>query len=124
MQIIIGALLLCVVIVMSILLICGLPLGEFTMGGRYKVWPKGLRIVAVSQLAVQIFALYVLLAAGGKVPIFISAKATKITCICFAIFFFFNTVMNLFSTSKKEKYAMTPMSAIEAICFLVTFLRI
>ena len=29
----------------SVLIICGLPLGELTMGGQYKVFPKKLRIV-------------------------------------------------------------------------------
>jgi len=32
----VGACLLLVVIILSILLICGFPLGELTMGGRYK----------------------------------------------------------------------------------------
>ena len=62
MHIYIGAILLIVVIILSILLICGLPLGELTMGGRFKVWPKKLRGLAVSQLLVQGFALYILLA--------------------------------------------------------------
>ena len=55
---IIGAALLLVVAVMEVLLIIGLPLGEFTMGGRYKVWPPKMRGLAVSQLLVQGFALY------------------------------------------------------------------
>ena len=116
----IGAVLLAVVIIMSILLICGLPLGEFTMGGRYKVWPKEMRIIAVSQLLTQIFALYVLLSAGGKCPRLIPFNALKIICIIFAVFFAGNTVMNLFSKSKKEKFVMTPMSAIAAVCFAIT----
>lgn len=29
-----------VVITISILLLCGLPLGELTMGGQYRVFPK------------------------------------------------------------------------------------
>ena len=58
-QVFIGAALLAVVIVMSILLICGLPLGEFSMGGRFgKVWPPKIRIIGISQLLTQIFALY------------------------------------------------------------------
>ena len=36
---IIGAIVFLVVIVLSILIICGLPLGELTMGGKYKVFP-------------------------------------------------------------------------------------
>ena len=124
MQIYIGAALLVIVIILSILLICGLPLGELTMGGRFKVWPLKLRGLAVSQLLVQGFALYILLAAGKLLPIFISDKATKVACICFAVFFFGNTLMNFFSPSKKEKCIMTPMSLVEAICFTVTAIKI
>ena len=124
MHIYIGALLLAVVIILSILLLCGLPLGELTMGGRYKVWPRKLRPVAASQLAVQVFALYILLAASGTLPCFISENVTKIICFVFTAFFLGNTVMNFFSTSKKEKYIMTPMSAVSSICFLLAGLGV
>lgn len=124
MHIYIGALLLAAVIILSILLLCGLPLGELTMGGRYKVWPRKLRPVAASQLAVQIFALYILLAASGTLPCFISENVTKIICFVFTVFFLGNTVMNFFSTSKKEKYIMTPMSAVSSICFLLAGLGV
>jgi len=124
MHIYIGALLLAVVIILSILLLCGLPLGELTMGGRYKVWPRKLRPVAASQLAVQVFALYILLAASGTLPCFISENVTKIICFVFAAFFLGNTVMNFFSTSKKEKCVMTPMSAVSSICFLLAGLGV
>ena len=124
MHIYIGALLLTAVIILSILLLCGLPLGELTMGGRYKVWPRKLKPVAASQLAVQVFALYILLSAAGIVPCFISESVTKIICFVFAAFFLGNTVMNFFSTSKKEKCVMTPMSAVSSICFLLAGLGI
>ena len=124
MHIYIGALQLAAVIILSILLLCGLPLGELTMGGRYKVWPRKLRPVAASQLAVQVFALYILLSSSGTVPYFISKKVTRIICFVFTVFFLGNTVMNFFSTSKKEKYIMTPMSAVSSICFLLAGLGV
>ena len=40
---IIGAILMLVVITISILLLCGLPLGELTMGGQYRVFPKKMK---------------------------------------------------------------------------------
>ena len=123
MHIYIGSVLLGIVIILGILLIMGLPLGELTMGGRYKVWPGKLRIVAASQLAVQLFALYILLAAGRKVPLFVSEKATKIACIVFAVFFVYNTFMNIISPSKKEKMIMTPMSALAAVCFALAAIQ-
>ena len=120
-QIFIGAALLVVVIVMSILLICGLPLGEFSMGGRFgKIWPPKIRIIGISQLLTQVFALYIILAAGSIVPCFISYTVTRVICFVFAAFFFGNTFLNIISPSKKEKFVMTPMSLISAVCFLIT----
>ncbi len=59
MQIYIGAVLLIIAMILCVLLICGLPLGELTMGGRYKVWPPKMRGLAVSQLlCFTITALY------------------------------------------------------------------
>ena len=51
----IGACAFSVVIILSFLIILGLPLGELTMGGQYKVFPKKLRIVLVSQLLLQVW---------------------------------------------------------------------
>lgn len=120
-QVFIGAALLAVVIIMSILLICGLPLGEFSMGGRFgKVWPPKIRIIGISQLLTQIFALYIILASGSIVPYFISYTVNRVICFVFAAFFFGNTFLNIISPSKKEKIVMTPMSLISALCFLIT----
>ena len=58
---IIGSIAISMVIMLSVLIICGLPLGEFTMGGLYRVFPKKLRFVLIAQLVVQIFFLIVIL---------------------------------------------------------------
>lgn len=116
----IGAALLAVVIVMSILLICGLPLGEFSMGGRFgKIWPPKIKLLGVTQLLTQMFALYIILVAGTGIPYFINYIVTRVICFVFAVFFFGNTFLNIISPSKKEKFVMTPMSLISAVCFLV-----
>lgn len=115
----VGAFILLAVIILSILLICGFPLGELTMGGKYKIWPKELRMIAIGQLLLQLFALYILLSAGAVIPLLFTRKMTKIICFVFAVFFVSNTFMNFVSKCKKEKCIMTPMSAIEAICFAV-----
>lgn len=115
----VGAFILLAVIILSILLICGFPLGELTMGGKYKIWPKELRMIAIGQLLLQLFALYILLSAGAVIPLLFTRKMTKIICFVFAVFFVSNTFMNFVSKSKKEKCIMTPMAAIEAICFAV-----
>ena len=107
---IIGASTFSVVIILSVLLICGLPLGELTMGGRYKVFPKKLRIVLVLQLVLQMFFVIIILQMGGIVPLWFSRNITKIICVIMAAYLSLNTVMNCISKSKKEKVVMTPPS--------------
>ncbi len=119
---IIGAITFSVVIILSVLIICGLPLGELTMGGQYKVFPKKLRIVLVTQLILQIFFVIVILQMGGFFPLWFSEKVTKIICIVMAVYLSLNTVMNFVSKSKKEKCIMTPLSFVAAVCFWITAL--
>ncbi len=120
---IIGTIAFAVVIILSILIICGLPLGELTMGGQYKVFPKKLRMVLVSQLLLQVFFAIVLLQMGKIIPLWFSYNTTRIISIIMAVYLSLNTLMNLMSKSKKEKYIMTPLSLITAICFWITILN-
>ena len=120
---IIGAVIFLVIIVISILIICGLPLGELTMGGQYKVFPKKLRIVLVAQLVLQAFFAIVILQAGGFIPLWFPNDVTKIIAIVMATYLSLNTIMNFASRSKKEKYIMTPLSLISAVCLWITALQ-
>ena len=117
---IIGAGLCLVVIILSVLIICGLPLGELTMGGQYKVYPKKMKIVLIAQLLIQVFFVIIILQAGGFMPLWFSYKITKIVCIVMAVYLSLNVVMNFISKSKKEKYIMTPLSLLTAICIYIT----
>ena len=120
---IIGAGAFSIVIILSILIICGLPLGELTMGGQYKVFPQKLRIVLVTQLILQVFFVLIILQMGEIIPLLFSYNVTKIIGIVMAIYLSLNTVMNLISKSKKEKYIMTPLSFVTAISFWITALQ-
>lgn len=117
---IIGAVLFLVIVIMTVLVACGLPLGEFTMGGQHKVLPKQFRIMAVISLFIQLFAVVIVLQAGGFIPLWFSLKVTKYICFAFAAYLSLNTLMNLFSKSKKERYVMTPLSLAAAICFWIS----
>lgn len=119
---IIGTIAISIVIVLSILIICGLPLGELTMGGQHKVFPPRLRIILISQLFLQLFFVVILLQMGGYLPLWFSERTTRIIAIIMAVYLSINTLMNFISKSKKEKYIMTPLSLITAICFWVTIL--
>lgn len=117
---ILGAALFGVIATLTVLVACGLPLGELTMGGQHKILPKKLRIVAVISVAIQVFAMIIILQAGGFVSRWFSFKVTQYICFFFAAYLSLNTIMNMISKSRKEKYVMTPISLIAAICFWIT----
>ena len=117
---ILGAVLFGVIAIMTVLVACGLPLGEFTMGGQHKILPNKFRVMAVISVAIQIFAMIIILQAGGFIPLCLSFKLTKYICFFFAAYLSLNTIMNMISKSRKEKYVMTPLSLIAGICFLIT----
>ena len=117
---ILGAVLFGVIAIMTVLVACGLPLGEYTMGGQHKILPKKFRLAAVVSVAIQVFATIIILQTGGFIPLWFSFKVTKYICFFFAAYLSLNTIMNMISKSKKEKYVMTPLSLIAAICFWIT----
>ena len=117
---ILGAVLFGVIAIMTVLVACGFPLGEFTMGGQHKILPKKFRVMAVISVAIQIFTMIIILQAGGFIPLWLSFKVTKYICFFFATYLSLNTIMNMISKSKKEKYVMTPISLIVGICFWIT----
>ena len=117
---ILGAVLFGVIATMTVLVACGFPLGEFTMGGRHKILPKKFRVVAVISVAIQIFAMIIILQAGGFISLSLSFKLTKYICFFFAVYLSLNTIINMISKSRKEKYVMTPFSLIVGICFWIT----
>ena len=117
---ILGAVLFGVIVTMTVLVACGLPLGEFTMGGQHKILPKKFRVVAVISAAIQVFAMIIILQAGGFISLWLSFKLTQYICFFFAIYLSLNTIMNMISKSRKEKYVMTPLSLIAGICFWIT----
>ncbi len=120
---IIGACVFAIAIVLSVMISLGAPFGELTMGGQYKVFPKPLRILMLPQILLQGFGLKSILEGGGILPRKFSFKVTKIICCVYAVYFAFNTIMNLCSKSKKERIVSGTASAIGAICFGITALR-
>ena len=117
---ILGAVIFGVIATMTVLVACGFPLGEFTMGGQHKILPKNLRVAAVISVAIQFFTMIIILQAGGFIPLWFSFKVTKYICFFFAAYLSLNTIMNMISKSRKERFVMTPLSLIAGICFWIT----
>jgi hypothetical protein len=106
--------------IFQLLLFFGLPLGEYSWGGKYQgVLPKKMRIMSLSSsLLLVLFGLVFLihskiLSVGFTFP-------TNIFVIIITIFMGLNTLGNMFSKSKKERVVMTPLAGITFLsCLLV-----
>ena len=121
---ILGASLFLGIAILYVLVALGLPLGEFTMGGQHKILPKKYRVMAIVSVVIQLFAIIIILQADGLISSWFSIKVTKYICIFFALYLSLNIIMNFISRSKKERYVMTPVSFVSAICFFVTALKL
>ena len=104
--------------VFQVLLSLGYPLGEFAMGGYYKVLPKKLRIASVANALILLFMGFVFLK-HTNVLIGLDFLPTNILVWIITIFLGLNTIANLISRSKKERFVMTPLSGFTFILCLV-----
>ncbi|MGM7685102.1 hypothetical protein ACSVDA_23635 [Cytobacillus sp. Hm23] len=106
--------------VFQVLLALGVPLGEFAMGGFYKVLPKKLRIISFINAIILLFMGVVFLQHTNFLNIF-NFLPTNILVWVITVYLGLNTIKNLISKSKKERYVMTPLSSIAFIlCLMVS----
>lgn len=119
---IVGAMIFGMMTVLTLLVTLGLPLGEFTMGGKHKVLPIQMRFASGSAFIFQIIAILSVLYVGEIISLSIPFSLARGVCIFFGFYLLLNTGMNLMSFSKKEKYVMTPLALIGSICFFATVL--
>lgn len=118
---IIGAVICTGIGIFTIFAILGFPIGEYTLGGKYKILPIKLRVFSISSLLILVISIGCILTTGGYLQGIIPNGFARGFCLAFGIYLCINTIMNCLSFSKKEKYVMTPISAIGAVCFLVTY---
>lgn len=117
---VLGASLFGVIAIIYVMAILGMPVGEFIMGGQNKVLPsKQVGIILISVM-LQLFAMMMILQAGGFIGLWFSFEITRGICFFLAGYLSINVVMNLMSKSKKERYMMTPLSLVVASCFWIT----
>lgn len=114
---IIGSSLLGLLAVLSLALFFGAPIGEYALGGRYKVLVGKQRLMALFALCVQLIGIFVLLRGSGILVAPLSDKVINICLYVYAGYLSINVLMNLASNSWKEKLIMTPLAAIISFCF-------
>ncbi|MCG1023444.1 hypothetical protein [Sutcliffiella horikoshii] len=108
------------VAVFQVLLSLGYPLGEFAMGGYYKVLPKKLRIMSAVNALILLFIGLVFLQ-HTNVLNSLDFLSTNILVWVITIFLGLNTIANLISQSKKERLFMTPLSGfIFILCLFIS----
>lgn len=103
--------------IFQVLLSLGFPLGEYAMGGYYKVFPKKLRIASVVNAMILLFMGFVFLQ-HSNVLNGVDFLSTNILVWVITIFLGLNTMANLISRSKKERFVMTPLSGFTFILCL------
>lgn len=106
------------VAIFQMLLALGLPLGEFANGGFYKVLPKHFRILSVVNAMILLFMAIVFLQHTNVLNSLQFLPTTFLVWVT-TVFLGLNTIANLFSRSKKERYVMTPLSSITFILCLI-----
>ena len=101
--------------VFQVLLALGYPLGEATMGGKYKILPKPLRIASAVSAIILLLMGYVYMQRANVITSDIAFLPTNVLVWVFTGYLGLNTLANLASKSKKERMIMTPISAIACI---------
>ncbi|MGM9945862.1 MAG: hypothetical protein ACI33M_12995 [Lysinibacillus sp.] len=117
---IIVAILFVSIAVFQVLLSLGYPLGEYAMGGYYKVFPKKLRIISVVNALILLFMGFVFLQ-HANVLSGVDFLSTNILVWVITIYLGINTIANLISRSKKERFVMTPLSCLAfVLCLFIS----
>jgi uncharacterized membrane protein SirB2 len=109
------------VAIFQILLSLGYPLGEYVMGGFHKVLPKKLRILSILNAIILLFMSLIFLTHTNVLTTFHFLPTNMLVCVI-TLYLGLNTVINLLSQNKKERFIMTPLSCIAFLLCLVVAL--
>ena len=108
---------------LHILLLIGMPLGEYVLGGKNKVIPKEKRYMNAIFGAIFLFLGLVYLGKADVISFGFLPMVSKGIMIIYTLFLGYAIVGNTFFTdSKKEKIVMIPASVIGFRCSLVTLI--
>ncbi|MBE1490952.1 hypothetical protein [Plantactinospora soyae] len=103
---------------MQILLISGLPLGNYGWGGQHPVLPPRLRVA--SAVAILLYAGFAVLVMGraGILP----GRGTRLVIVATWVLFAYSAVsivMNAISRSRQERIVQTPVSVLLTVGVLI-----
>ncbi|MGY1807830.1 hypothetical protein ACI8AF_10705 [Blastococcus sp. SYSU D00669] len=115
---VVASVLLAALAVLQVALAAGAPLGRLAWGGRHRVLPRGLRIAsAVSVLLYGLFAWAVWAAADRASEVGDHRPDHPLIWVLTA-YFAVGVLANAISRSRPERFVMTPVALVLALCCL------
>ena len=114
---IIGAVLLLLVVVMSIVMLFKSPLKVLVSGGMFKLATAKGRAIFVVHLLLQVFFAVLLFQLGHIISPWFSHNITKIVGIVVAVYLTINCIPGILSKGKKGQLVMVILSAVVAVCY-------
>ena len=109
--------------ILHILLLIGMPIGEYVLGGQNKVIPLNKRWINLVFAFVFLFLGLLYLGKSISIPFQFSEVPSKIIMIVYSLFLAYAIIGNIFFTkSKKEKVMMIPASIMGFACSFATLL--
>lgn len=111
-----------VIIIFQFGLALGLPLGEYTLGGKFPgKLPPAMRIAALFQIIILLIFTFIVTARAG-IGFMEYHNFSRIAIWFVFTFFIPGTILNVSSPSKKERIVMGPANIIALITVLITAL--
>jgi hypothetical protein len=105
--------------VFQVALAAGAPLGQFAWGGQRRVLPRGLRIASAA--SVLVYALFaVMISRAADVASEVGDHRSDYPLIwVLVVYFGIGVLANAVSRSRPERFVMTPVALVLALCCLV-----
>ena len=113
---IIGAVLLLLVVVMSIVMLFKSPLKSLVSGGMFKLATAKGRAISVINLLLQVFFAILLLQLGHIMSPWFPHNVTKIVGIVVAVYLTMNCIASFSTKNKKELLVKFILAAVTAVC--------
>lgn len=108
---------------LHILLLFGVPIGEYVLGGKNRIIPKEKRYINVIFACVFLALGLFYLSQAKIINVYFPMSISMIIMIIYSLFLMYAIIGNVFLTqSKKEKILMIPSSVIGFICSLLTLI--
>lgn len=113
---------LCALAGLQAALAAGAPIGRFAWGGQHDILPARLRIGSALSIAIYVLLMILVASKAGVTGAIAQGPFLDISLWVATIYLTIGVVVNAISRSRSERYTMTPLTAVLAVCFLIVAL--